>query len=195
MYFFTSDLHLNSKQTLITDNRPFKTVEKFNENLIKIWNKQVTKKDTIYIVGDFFDCHDEKNNDWEKCFNFLKKIKAKIILILGNNEMRIVKYFFNDNFESFKDYCIKKGFFDVKLNDSIQICGQVFFITHKPKDCSNYCLNLFGHSHRAMGVYKSFGFNIACDLNHFKLYSEKDIEFLIYMKNTYWDKDENLKLN
>ena len=70
-----------------------------------------------------------------------------------------------------------------------------FFITHKPKDCSNYCLNLFGHSHRAMGVYKSFGFNIGCDLNHFKLYSEKDIGFLIYMKNTYWDKDENLKLN
>lgn len=43
MYFFTSDLHLNSKQTLITDNRPFKNVEQFSRYLIKIWNKQQKK--------------------------------------------------------------------------------------------------------------------------------------------------------
>lgn len=195
MHFFTSDLHLNSKLTLITDNRPFKNVKQFNKCLIKIWNKQATKNDIIYVVGDFFDCHDEINKDWEKSFKFLRKIKAKIILILGNNERRIIKYFFNDNFESFKAYCIKKGFHDVKQNDSIQICNQIFFLTHKPKDHSNYCLSLFGHSHRAMGIYKSFGFNIGCDLNHFRLYSEKDIGFLMYMKNIYWDRDENLKLN
>ena len=45
-----------------------------------------------------------------------------------------------------------------------------------------------------MGIYKSFGFNVGCDLNHFKLYSENDIKQLLKMKSLYWDKDENLKL-
>ena len=161
----------------------------------KIWNKQTTKKDIIYVVGDFFDCHDEKNKDWEKCFNFLKKIKAKLILILGNNEQRIIKYFFNNNFEEFKKYCVDNGFFDVKQNANLKICNQNFFLTHKPIEHTNSCLNLFGHSHRAMGIYKCFGFNIGCDLNHFRLYSENDINHLINMKNKYWDRDENLNLN
>ena len=194
MYFFTSDLHLNSTETLKTDNRPFKSLKQYGRYLIKLWNKETTKNDIIYVVGDFFDCHSGKSRDWEKCFKFLHKIKAKIILILGNNEQRIIKYFFNDNFENFKNYCVKNGFLDVKQNESLEICNQIFYLTHKPKDHRNNCLNLFGHSHRAMGVYKSFGFNIGCDLNHFRLYSEKDIEHLLFMKNNFWDKDDNLKL-
>ena len=55
-------------------------------------------------------------------------------------------------------------------------------------------LNLFGHSHKAMGLYKSFGFNIGCDLNNYNLYSEDDIMFLLGKKSKFWDKDENLKL-
>lgn len=195
MNFFTSDLHLNGEQTLITNNRPFKNVGQFNKYLIKIWNKQVTKNDTIYVIGDFFDCNDEKNKDWEKCFKFLKKIKAKIFLILGNNEERIIKHFFDGNFENFRAYCIKKGFLDIKKNTTLEICHRQFYLTHKPKNRSKTCLNLFGHCHRAMGIYKSFGFNIGCDLNHFRLYSEKDINHLIEMKEKYWDRDENLKLN
>ena len=45
-----------------------------------------------------------------------------------------------------------------------------------------------------MGVYKSFGFHIGCDLNHFRLFSESDINAFLIAKKEYWDKDENLKL-
>ena len=55
-------------------------------------------------------------------------------------------------------------------------------------------LTLFGHSHNAMGIYKSFGFNIGCDLSHFHLYDENDIMHFLDMKTNFWDKDENLKL-
>ena len=63
----------------------------------------------------------------------------------------------------------------------------------KTKDIEDV-INLFGHSHRACGLYKPFGFNIGCDLNHFRLYSEKDIEFMLFMKNKYWDNDKNLNM-
>ena len=124
----------------------------------------------------------------------VKKVKAKIVLILGNNEQRIIKYFFNNNFESFKQYCLSLGFYDVKYNDTVKINKTIFFLTHKPKECKTDMLNLFGHSHKAMGLFKSFGFNIGCDLNNYELYSEQDIENLLYKKLNFWDKDENLKL-
>lgn len=194
MNFFTSDLHLGSNQALKNDNKPFKNANAFKKFIIKTWNKQASKNDIIYVIGDLFDCHSQNQNDLETQIKFIKKIKAKIILIIGNNEERIIKYFFKNNFENFKKYCIKNGFFDVKQNDTLNICGVSFYLTHKPKNYNPNLLNLFGHSHRAMGIYKSFGFNVGCDLNHFKLYSENDIKQLLKMKSLYWDKDENLKL-
>jgi len=194
MKFFTSDLHLKSENILKTDNRPFKNPRQFEKTLIRLWNRQAGPNDMIYVIGDFFDYHDETSQHWQECFRFLKKLKAKVMLILGNNEQRIIKNCFDNNFEDFRDFCIKNGFCDVKQNDKVIIENVEFFLTHKPKECDKTTLNLFGHSHRAMGVYKSFGFNIGCDLNHFKLYSEEDIKHLLYMKTTYWDKDENLKL-
>ena len=125
--------------------------------------------------------------------SLVKKIKAKVVLILGNNEERIIKYFFDGNFDKFKDYCLSIGFTSVKENDIINICNTTFFLTHKPKHHNGEMLNLFGHSHKALGLYKPFGFNIGCDLNNYRPYSEKDIQILLDKKEKYWDKDENLK--
>ena len=56
-------------------------------------------------------------------------------------------------------------------------------------------LNLFGHIHRSGGLYKSFGFNVGCDLNHFRLYSEDDIMNLIQMRDRFWINDINVNLH
>ena len=52
--------------------------------------------------------------------------------------------------------------------------------------------SLFGHIHRATGIYRKFGFNVGCDLNHFRLYSEKYILYLLSMKERFWEKDRNV---
>ena len=44
-------------------------------------------------------------------------------MILGNNEERIVKYFFDNNFEAFKKYAIETGFKDVVKNLEIEFRG------------------------------------------------------------------------
>ena len=72
---------------------------------------------------------------------------------------------------------------------------QEFFLTHKPLDYKKECLNLFGHMHASGGLYKPFGFNVGCDLAHYRLLSENDIFHLIDKKEKYWDKDKHLNMN
>jgi len=194
MLFFCSDAHFCNKETLTLDNRPFSSPNKFDKAVVKIWNKQANKKDTIYFIGDFVDCDDAQSVLWKKSIKYVCKIKAKVVLIIGNNESRVIKYFFDDDFEKFRAYCIQIGFQDVLKNCIVNIKGLNFYLVHKPKDCVAGMLNLFGHVHRSGGIYRPFGFNIGCDLNHFRLYSEDDIMHLVSMKEKFWDKDKNLKL-
>lgn len=194
MNFFTSDIHLGSEDIFKADNRPFKNAKTFGNYVVKNFNKQAKKGDTIYVIGDFIDYHYQENYDWHIAFKFIKKINADVVLIIGNNEERIIRKFFDNKFSEFKKYCINNGIKDVVKNITLEICGQQFYLTHKPKDCNYSMQNLFGHSHKAIGIYKSFGFNVFYDLHNFRLLTEKDIEHFLYMKATYWDKDEELKL-
>lgn len=194
MYFFTSDIHLGDALSVKADNRPFRSDKQFEKFLIKSWNKQAKKNDTIFVVGDLFDCHSKTDPYFLKKLNFIKKIKANIILVMGNNEEKIINYFYNGNFDEFKKVLISCGIKDFQKNYYVDICEQTFFLTHKPKEHHSEYLTLFGHSHRSMGIYKSFGFNIGCDLNHFLLFSEDDINALLKAKKDYWDHDYNLTL-
>ena len=113
MFYFSSDIHFDDLDTLINDNRPFKNTKQFDKYVIKTWNRQVNKDDTIYVVGDFMDCNEKGHDSWKKSIKYVKKIKANVILIMGNNEDRIVKYYFKDDFESFRIVCLEEGFKEV----------------------------------------------------------------------------------
>ena len=192
MQYFSSDIHFDDIDTLINDNRPFKNTKLFDKYIIKTWNKQVKKDDTIYVIGDFIDCDGQGYDSWKHTLNYVKKIKAKVILILGNNEERVIKYYFNNDFEKFRKYCLDLGFKEVHKDLDLEINGTLFHLTHKLINAKEDQMNLIGHSHRSLGLYSPLGFNIGCDLNHFRLYSEDDIGFLLKMKEKYWDKDKNL---
>lgn len=194
MYYFTSDTHFCDDEILEQDLRPFKNAKQFAKTLIKTWNKQTTKDDIVYIIGDFVDCDGAGYDSWKDALLLVAKIKAKVILIIGNNEQRVIKYYFDNNFESFKNYCLGIGFRDVLKNAVIHMRDRDFFLTHKPLDYNPNYFNLFGHIHASGGLYKPFGLNVGCDLSHFKLFSEDDIFHLIDKKATFWDKDKNLNM-
>ena len=192
MYYFTSDLHFGDETTMKVENRPFKSVKQMNRILIKNLNKVLTKNDILYVIGDFLDCDDETKTSWSDVSDLPKKIKAPVILIMGNNEERIVKYFFNNDFEAFRKYCIENGFKDVKQDDYIKMNGKDFYLVHKPTQYKKNYINLFGHVHREGGIWKPFGLNVATDLNHFRPYSQDDIFTLLDKKATFWDNDKDL---
>lgn len=194
MFFFSSDTHLSDDYTLKSDLRPFESTKQMDKFIIKNWNKQTTKNDTIFVVGDFVDCDGEGHDNWKKSILLVKKLKAKIVLIMGNNEERIVKNFFDNNFDSFKEFCLKIGFKEVHKNLILSFQNKEFFLTHKPFDYNPKYINLFGHTHAAGGLYKPFGLNVGCDLTHYKLLSEEDIFHLLDKKRKYWDKDKHLNM-
>lgn len=194
MKFFTSDLHFNDAPTLKMDSRPFKTAKQFDNFVIKHWNKVAKKGDTIYVVGDFVDCDGAGYDSWKKSITYVKRVKANIVLVVGNNEERVIKNYFDSDFDKFREYCLGLGYKDVCKNATIKINEIDFYLVHKPTQYNPNMLNLFGHVHRSGGLYKPFGINIGCDLNHFMLFSEDEIMRLLAMKHKFWDVDEGLNM-
>lgn len=196
--FFTADTHFTEKDfkgVITRDARPFSSCKQMNKKIIKIWNKQAGKNDTIYHLGDFVNFNCKDNESYKNCFKLVRKIKAKVILILGNNEERLVNSNFDGNFERFKEYLISEGFADVIMggvpfviknkedNTDLEV-----YMTHLPKNHKEGVLNLFGHIHSTVKI-KPYGFNVGIDVNHFKLCSEEYILMLNHDKKYF---DENV---
>jgi len=79
-YFFTSDTHFGHKNILKYTNRPFKSVEEMDEELIRRWNATVTPDDTVIHLGDF----SLKGN----VNKYLKQLNGNIIWIGGNHDSK-----------------------------------------------------------------------------------------------------------
>ena len=76
MKFFTSDIHFSDENTFKVDNRPFKNVKKYNQFVIKQFNKVAKKGDIIYVIGDLIDCDNEKSNQFFEALKYVKKNKS-----------------------------------------------------------------------------------------------------------------------
>ena len=189
MVFFSSDIHLGDEENLRLDLRPFKNIKQFDKQIIKTWNKQANRNDTIYIIGDFADCSGEGHDTWKKTILNVKKIKANVILITGNHEERIIKHYFNGSFDEFKKYCLAIGFKDVVRNLVLKIRDKEFYLVHKPYEHKKEYINLFGHIHSSGGLFRPYGINVCCDLFHYRLASEDDIFHLLEKKQKHWDTD------
>lgn len=192
MNYFTSDLHFGSDEILVRENRPFKNISAFQEYCFILWNQQLTEKDTLWIIGDFINYNRKQplsKKEIDDVFGSIKQIKAKVILILGNNELRIIQDFFDNDFQSFRDYLIHLGFYDVKKDAYLSFENESFYLNHFPSAHIEDYVNLFGHTHRATGLWKPYDLNVGCDLNYFRAYSENDILSLLYTKRKWWDND------
>ncbi len=177
MRFFTADTHFSFDDIMVVqrDFRPFETIQAMNEGIIKVWNKQVKKGDLIYHIGDFVNYNFRDCTHYMDCFAFVKKIKADIILICGNNEERIIESVYHHDFEKFRADLIALGFKDV-VRDGLytDIGGKKVYMTHYPINHKRGMENLFGHIHTSCFV-KKFGFNVGIDNHYLGLFSEDDI--------------------
>jgi calcineurin-like phosphoesterase family protein len=130
--WFTADCHFGHFNIINYSNRPFKTTEEMNKELIKRWNERVKPEDTVYFLGDFgFKSNAGKGNgDPVNLKEYVKKLNGNIIFIRGNHD--------GNN----------------KLNQKItslvlEMGGLEIFCTHDPINSNNfYKLNLVGHVHK-----------------------------------------------
>lgn len=188
-YFFTADTHFGSDEILTCENRPFPTMETFRKFVIDSWNTDAGEDDIIYHLGDFISYNQIDKDTWLKGLLLVQQFHSKIVLIIGNNEERIISEHFAENFEDFRAYCMELGFHDVCKDFHLTIDDTKFYLNHYPRNHKDGYVNLFGHTHRATGLWKPYGLNMGCDLNHFRLFSVAEIKRLLKDKELYLDTD------
>lgn len=131
--FFTADTHFGEKYALRFGNRPFDTVEKMNEGLIRRWNETVPKDGTVFHLGDF------GKPQWRILNNVANRLNGEIYLILGNHDQ--------DDYHSW----MLGRFKNVSCQKEIIVDGQHIILNHSPLLCFGGAYDgtwqLFGHVH------------------------------------------------
>ena len=193
MYYFTADIHFCDEMTMRTDNRPFKSIKQFDNFIIRDWKKQTKKGDTIFVIGDLLDCNGPDTYDWLNGLKLIKKskLKADIVLIVGNNEQRVIDFFFDKDYNKFVEKCLEFGIKSVHKTLDISCLGKKFHLVHQIIHGDKKKFNLFGHTHLCSGLYHPYGICVSTDLNHFRLYSEDILKGYIERKHDYWEPDFN----
>ncbi len=111
MDYYIADTHFGH-EAILNECRPqFKTIQEMDKFIIDNINRKMTKKDTLYIIGDFSYRSKRSPNE------YLEAIKPKKVLILGNHdewfkklsEEEKKKYFINDEKQGYNEYCTKKN--------------------------------------------------------------------------------------
>lgn len=85
MNYYIGDTHFGHAQCIKHDNRPFDSIEEMDKYIINAWNSRVRHSDNVYIIGDFSFKSRRKPED------YLRKLKGKKYLILGNHDSDIMK--------------------------------------------------------------------------------------------------------
>lgn len=83
---YTADTHFgsDSKEIMVRDNRPFKDINEYTKEQVRIWNEQASPDDTIYVIGDFCNCGPKTEKDFRSGLAVSKQINAQFILIVGS---------------------------------------------------------------------------------------------------------------
>ena len=135
-----SDNHFNHQKIIEYCNRPFKTVEQMNEEMIKKWNSVVKEDDKIYHLGDF------GFGSKEQIANIISKLNGRIFLILGNHD--------NHTPQWYRDAGVKEVY------DHPIIIKDFIVLSHAPQpficDSRTPYVNFFGHVHDSK-MFETYG--------------------------------------
>lgn len=135
-----SDNHFNHQKIIEYCNRPFKTVEQMNEEMIKKWNSAVKEDDKIYHLGDF------GFGSKEQIANIVSKLNGRIFLILGNHDNHTPQWYRDCGIKEVYDYPV--------------IIRDFIVLSHAPQpficDSRTPYVNFFGHVHDSE-MFETYG--------------------------------------
>ena len=142
--WFTSDLHFKHEKILQFHDKRRQvlgdSIEKHDENLIKLWNSTVDKHDTVYIIGDITLTQMENQR---KLFS---RLNGNKILIQGNHDKisDSNRNFFGE-IKTIKKMKFKKGTYPFLSEDMEVIMCHFPLLTWESKDRGSVMVH--GHCH------------------------------------------------
>ena len=101
MIFVTADTHFGHHRVLQYGKRPFKDVERMDEELIHRWNQWVQPLDEVYHLGDV------SFHKPDITALILERINGRIYLVRGNHDKTTANQC-SARFEWIKDYHVLK---------------------------------------------------------------------------------------
>ena len=132
--FYISDWHFGHKNVLAFDNRPFKSIEEMNNELIRRWNDVVSDGDIVYILGDMFWCTPSK------AAPIMDQLNGQKFLIKGNHD-------------KWHDAKFDKKFVKIDEYMEVEDEGRKVVLCHYPIPCfKNHFygwIHLYGHVHNS----------------------------------------------
>lgn len=173
--YLTSDLHFHHQRVCeFTERKNFTNPEEHTEWLISIWNKQVTKADKVFHLGDFSFSH-----KYEEVAAVVRRLNGQKFFIKGNHDR-------SEILDSLKLSGLIQNWWDYK---EIKLGGIPSCLFHFPIASwhrQHYgSLMLHGHSHgsyQGQGKCLDVGIDNAYLLySEHKLFSEEDV--LDFMNN------------
>lgn len=168
MEMFIADTHFGHKNILGECRPQFHTIEEMNSVIIENINRKMTKKDTLYIIGDF--AFQSKQSP----LVYLEAIKPKKILIKGNHDKSWLKNLTEQDINRYfckvlPQYAIKKSGIELHFNHFPQLAWNR---SHYFAQSFSVC----GHIHNARNTsiaaqlfpQVKCQFNAGVDINNFE---------------------------
>jgi len=145
-YFFTSDEHYYHYNAIKYCNRPFKTIEEMNEELIKRHNEIVKSDDMVIHAGDF---------------TLKNRIEAEKIQLRLNGQ----HYYIRGSHDKWMDRTFHEMWTKTINKHHIVVCHYAMLVW--PRSHYNSFL-LFGHSHGALNnIVQGKCYDVGVDSNNF----------------------------
>ena len=136
----TSDLHFSHQREFLYGPRGFDSVETMMGYVMDRWNELVNEDDDVYVLGDLM------LNDDELTYTYLRKLKGRIHIVLGNHDT-------DRRIEIYKGL---PNVVEIVMAARLRHKKFHFYLSHYPTLCDNYddgeplytkVINLCGHRH------------------------------------------------
>ena len=143
MVFVTSDLHFCHDREFVWGARGYADVNEMNEAQVRKWNEIVTDEDEVWVLGDLM------LGDFEQGLSYLKQLKGKIHVCLGNHDT------------SKREQAYRNLGWDVQLCARMKYKKISFYLSHYPtithnideKELWQVVVNLYGQTHQTTNFY------------------------------------------
>lgn len=172
---FTSDLHFGHANICKYTNRKLVTSQEDHDQwLIDLWNFQVSKSDTVYVLGDVSFAKFDRTKE------LVSKLNGAIFVVKGNHCRR-------EDLDKLKDLHLIQHWYEYK---EIKVQDKNIVLFHFPIACwhrQGYgAWHLFGHSHgnyQQEGLCLDVGIDSAYNIfGKHKLFTFEDVSDIMQTK-------------
>ena len=168
MEMFIADTHLGH-ESILSECRPqFSSVDEMDETIIRNINRRMTRKDTLYIVGDF------SFRSRRSPIEYLEAIKPKKVLIRGNHDKDWLRHMDEGERRKYfvgihEQYSIKKNGIELHFNHFPQLAwNRSHFFAQTFMICGHIHDRRDGTVAARLFSQVPCQFNAGVDVNHFE---------------------------